>query len=116
MLKLIYSYKTFHASVSYHAMVNNKIQNNAFHVIIDSTKDALHTYRGIFVVRFVSPTYLLVIFTIDNIAYETGLESDDFTSLTCVQIWADRVCYAGDEAPAKKGRLNGQVTVCSFVW
>ena len=45
------------------------------------------------------------------IAYEKGLETDDVTSLVCVQIWADRVCYAGDEAPAKKGHK-----LCSFVW
>ena len=53
--------------------------------------------------------------TIDNIAYETGLETDDVTSLTCIQIWADKVRYAGDEAPAKEGHLNGRVMLFCVV-
>ena len=53
--------------------------------------------------------------SIDNIAYETGLETDDVTSLTCIQIWADKVCYAGDEAPAKEGHLNGRVMLFCVV-
>ena len=53
--------------------------------------------------------------TIDNIAYKTGLETDDITSLTCIQIWANKVCYAGDEAPAKEGHLNGRVMLFCVV-
>ena len=37
------------------------------------------------------------------------------TSLTCVQIWADKVCYAGDETPAKEGHLNGRVMLFCVV-
>jgi len=54
-------------------------------------------------------------YSIDNIAYETGLETDDVTSLKCIQIWADKVCYAGDEAPAKEGHLNGRVMLFCVV-
>jgi len=56
-----------------------------------------------------------VSYIIDNIAYETGLETDDVTSLTCIQIWVDKVCYAGDKVPAKEGHLNGQVMLFCVV-
>ena len=37
------------------------------------------------------------------------LETDECHVINMYTIWADKVCYAGDKAPAKEGHLNGRV-------